>query len=226
MKLLYIGKNYPSFVAEAKRLGVSRNIPLSTLKSLRWGEEVLCATFESYGKRNDEDKLKNIGDAHLMCSFVFHSILIKSQKVSVALNMRLWERGFIRIVEEGGSVEVDRACGSYSVGVGVITTATVEDVYLILRELQDELNIKVKLMIGGPVWEVFSPGTRLPDAVFTRNLIEIDPMLLEFKGMGIKEVVPLGMERDNRVIRVKKYEQVKVKAKVDSELSALSAAYN
>jgi hypothetical protein len=36
MKLLYIGKDYPNFVEEARTYDVSRNVPISALANLEW----------------------------------------------------------------------------------------------------------------------------------------------------------------------------------------------
>jgi hypothetical protein len=49
MHLLFVGKNYPNFVAEARTYDVSRNIPWTQLAGLNFGDEIFCATFGNEG---------------------------------------------------------------------------------------------------------------------------------------------------------------------------------
>jgi hypothetical protein len=213
MKLLYVGKSYPNFVKEATRLGVTRNIPLKDLKKVAWGEEVLCAQFEWNGEHHEGTEKrpwKREGDAHLLCSFAVRNVLIKDPAISKALNQKIWEGDYIREVIEGGDVEVERACGSYTMGVGCVVTCDIETIYLLLREVEVELGKKAHVMIGGPVWEVFE-AIKMKDAKFSRGLIDLNtgrPLDFDGSGFGIKDVRPLGFDADNLVTRIHKYDQV------------------
>ena len=88
--LLYRGLNYPNFLQEAKVLGVSRKIPFNQLANLEWNQEVLVATFHTYGKHDESSEVKKdgslrwpngkplkIGEARIECSFSIKELLIQ-----------------------------------------------------------------------------------------------------------------------------------------------------
>jgi len=74
MSILCIRRDYPSFVAEAKRICASRNVPLASLKALERGEEILCGVWEPIKIPGPAVKEKRIGADRLLWSLIVTSV--------------------------------------------------------------------------------------------------------------------------------------------------------
>lgn len=74
MSMLCIGRDYPSFVAEAKSVCASRNVPLASLKALERGEEILRSVWEPVKIPDPAVKEKWIGADRLLWSLIVTSV--------------------------------------------------------------------------------------------------------------------------------------------------------
>ena len=204
-------------------LGVSRNIPLSQLANMVWGDTVLVGTFHSYDQvefptltkkdgslRFPNGRKRNLGEARIECAFAVRDIMVKDPKVSQALADKIIQECPIEEVIPDQHRIVQRACGGYVIGTqyvldGVDITTKIAHLYGLLLEVKKELNLEVvKVMIGGPVTHEFPAGTGLYDAKFTRGVVEI-----ETSGFDFSKEYESEHDGRNKVVRIHKYEQVK-----------------
>jgi hypothetical protein len=163
MRVLFIGTNYPHFVEEARLYDVSRNVPISALANLNWGDEIVCATYESanqyepvYQKNPDGTKTeligkqrkKNLGQANLLCSFTLRDIYVRSSGIAAELQRRLYLDGVVASWDHctatlSDCTPVARGCGNYNIGERALVVAPVSRVYEELREITEELKNRV-----------------------------------------------------------------------------------
>jgi hypothetical protein len=232
MNLIFIGKNYPNFVEEARKFDVSRNIPWTQLAGLNFGDEIFCATYESageyepmYEKNSDgtrtellgKQRLKNLGQANLLCSFTLRDIYVRTPGISQELNQALWHDGLVTSVEACSSdcTPISRACGSYTMGIRAIIQAPVSRIYEELKRIAKEHKLvggrKVHVMIGGKLKKVFEPGIFIRPIKFTRGLLTV-PDDIDF-GQDYEELHYQGdvtHSEDAYIVEVRKYGKIDV----------------
>jgi hypothetical protein len=199
LRLLFIGKHYPNFVEEARKYGISRNVPLKALANLTWGDEILCAQYQSAGIKEPKyesnldgtrtqigERTKNLGQANLLCSFTLRDIYVREPSIAAHLQNELYLDGLVAAWDHCMSdcTPIARGCGSYTIGERAIMRAPMSRIYEELRKITEKLkgvtdknghllNRKLHIMIGGPLCKVFEPGIFINPIKFSRNLIDI-----------------------------------------------------
>lgn len=190
MKLIYIGKEYKDFVKEAERYGISRNVPLNAIGGMEWGETVLCAIhnkypealFEALGKEPD-----GTGTADLLCSFTFDRLFIRDPQLHNAVMARLQELGFISGIEEADD-PIERDCGAYVVTSVTTVTVPLHQLVSLIRDMAKRLSVPAKVMIGGPVKDIYEEGEYIPHIKFSRGIMKWEdekPIITKVKVIGV-----------------------------------------
>ena len=202
--LHYVGGLYTpeKFVEEAKRIGVSRRIPLRSIRNLKWGDEVLCATWEPYkavliegGEEKEHSAGFKEGKARVFCSFKVTRLFVEDPDINYVLLAELhFIRGKVLKEVSSGVMQVERECGTYYVSGSVLVSASIEEIYEILSVIAP----KAKVMIGGELYREFSPPVVLDGVPFTRTLYKLWDEKTELKE---GEVVLI---QDHRIARTKK----------------------
>jgi hypothetical protein len=151
-----------SFIAEAERYGISRNIPAQQLKGIQFGDVINLMLWD--------------GDqAVLFAQFIVSQVLIRDTEISAEVGDKL--------VNEGRAVH--RACGSYVSGGGVILDqekATVREIVDLAEQLAAEKgDRKIKFMVGGKVSHQFPEPVPLGNhgPRFSRGFIKYSTGLRE-----------------------------------------------
>lgn len=133
--LTFIGKNQysmDSFAQEARQFGISRNIPIKTLKGMSVGDTI-------YVFMKDTNKR----------SFLFGSFRISgvTGEIPDKVIEKFQDEGKIEKSDEGGSaLFVQRACGSYTAGSGyIIKDCSIAEIV----EAVEKENPKARLMVSG-----------------------------------------------------------------------------
>ncbi|RKY57538.1 MAG: hypothetical protein DRP94_08610 [Candidatus Latescibacterota bacterium] len=201
--LHYVGGLYTpeKFVEEARRIGVSRRIPLRSIRNLKWGDEVLCASWEPHkavvierGEEKEHSAGFKEGKARVFCSFKVTRLFVEDPDTNFVLQTRLRARD--KIVSEALEEErrVERECGTYYTSGSITVDASIEEIYGIIADI----NPKAKVMIGGELHREFSPPVVLDGVPFTRTLYKLWDEETELKE---GEVVFI---QDHRIARTKK----------------------
>jgi hypothetical protein len=160
-----------SFIAEAERYGISRNIPAQQLKGIQFGDVINLMLWD--------------GDqAVLFAQFIVSQVLIRDTEISAEVGDKLVNEG--RAEPGGGGGEpVHRACGSYVSGGGVILDqekATVREIVDLAEQLAAEKgDRKIKFMVGGKVSHQFPEPVPLGNhgPRFSRGFIKYSTGLRE-----------------------------------------------
>jgi hypothetical protein len=171
--LIYVGKDYNDFIGEAKRYGVSRNIPAQSAYGLEWGEEVFCATFDPYTKEYFQAlgmEPNRTGNAKLICSFRFEELFIKEPPLHAAVMAELIERGLVSNIE-ATDIEIERDCGAFVISSIAEVKVEVGVLIQIIRDLAKKLDLKPQIMIGGPLIQEFPEEEYVPGVKFTRGMM-------------------------------------------------------
>ncbi|KYC53849.1 MAG: hypothetical protein AMQ22_00048 [Candidatus Methanofastidiosum methylothiophilum] len=184
--ILFIGKNYNSFLKEAKKKGISRNIPLTQAKRVNWGDRVYCSFHEKYftgGNYPSEivnfmGNLKQLGRARLICSFRVTNLYVKDnpELMSKFLKDERVQENITDITDhtEGGSQpgkSVDRDCGSYHIGASISLNMDTGEIIDVMNDIAGKEGIeKASIMIGGRVEQTFKNGEAVENIKFTRGL--------------------------------------------------------
>lgn len=188
--LLYVGRKYNSFLKEAKKEGISRNIPLNQGKTVKWGDRVYCAVHEKYPECDKNlyggnypteiqlilDEIKGLGRAKLLCSFRITNIYVKDKSLmDLFLEDKTVQKKIVKVEDftEGGTTEgkaVERDCGSYSITSGITVTMETEQIMTKINDIAGKEGIeKPKIMIGGKLERVFKES-ELDNIKFSRGL--------------------------------------------------------
>lgn len=144
-----------SFIAEAKKYGVSRRIAPKLLKSMNWGDWVYLVI-----KQNASDK-----SGLVFGFFVIEHISGVNQEVTKALA----EDGKIIATTGLGGLLVSRKCGSYTTGPSFTVDASISEI----SEKIEEVGGENWLMISGPFYEI-DPKVRLIGLDFFRGFSAFD----------------------------------------------------
>ncbi len=203
--LHYVGGLYTpeKFIKEAKRIGISRRIPLRNLKSLQWGDEVLCAEWKPWtavtyagGETKEHSAGFKSGDARIFCSFIIRHVFVENPEVNKALQEILRAQGKITdyLPQPIGGGRVERECGVYYTGGEILTSASISEIYQILQSLDP----KTKVMIGGELKSVYDPPVVVSGVPFTRTLLQIEKKETDL-GEGIVVMVI-----EHKIARTKK----------------------
>ncbi len=110
VKLTFVGSSYytqESYEREAQRLGVSRAVSFGVLKTLKFGEPILLASY--IGDPSSKDKTKKVGSAEVFGYFTFNGI---SHNLPTEYKEALLEKLTI-ISLNSNKQAITRACGNY-----------------------------------------------------------------------------------------------------------------
>ncbi|WP_018289613.1 hypothetical protein [Verrucomicrobium sp. 3C] len=127
------------FVAEAKKLGISRKVPTSLAKSMNVGDEVCVLDWT--GK-----------EAQHFCTFKIDSLLLDSALAKVVAD----KLGLT--ITSSGRRTVVRECGSFEVSCHFVTTAPIRTQI----EAAESAGPIKSVMIGGSITEEIHPPRTVP----------------------------------------------------------------
>lgn len=184
--LHYIGERIytvESFIAEAKKLGVNRCLPLKLIKSIKFGDKILLATFEPKkiitsqqlsfeGFEEEQEKIdgrknKKDGTAKVFGYFTVSGLNLRaSDAFKEALTAQL------DVVEsKDNNALYQRGCGSYLLGASYIITNTIEEVVSKIETLMLERKENVKVFITGAFTELTA---EISPINISRTVIAVD----------------------------------------------------
>jgi len=158
-----------AFEKEARALGVNRCLPLGFIKHIKWGENILLATFEPkvLAEGRDGRGNKRGGTAHVFGYFTVSGLsYIASAEFREAFTSLLCVTGSSERNET-----IQRQCGSYMIGRSCIISDNIEDVICKAQNLAEERGEKVKFFVSG----AFTPTVlTITPASFSRALITVE----------------------------------------------------
>lgn len=172
-----------SFIAEAKKLGVNRGMPLKQIKTMKFGDKILLATFdqklgqteqqlsfegfEAEQKKFDGRKNKKDGTAKVFGYFTVSGLNLRA---SDAFKEELTKQ--LDVVEsKDNNALYQRGCGSYLLGTSYIITNTLEEVVSKIEKLMLERNESVKVFITGAFTEL---NAEISPINYSRSVIAVD----------------------------------------------------
>jgi hypothetical protein len=195
-KLHFIGTKYKAFVEEARKKGISRNIPFNSAATLEWGDKIVCAVFKGYnwsrpifynGNYPTElqqmiEEFKGSGQAHLICDFQVTNLYVKDPEIMDAFQSDLQVKKRIVKIDDftddgkDPGKGVSRDCGSYNISSAIQITMELEEIVLKIREISKSLNKKPpSIMIGGELGKEYQQKI-IENIKFNRGLRSIkDP---------------------------------------------------
>ncbi|MEM3426087.1 MAG: hypothetical protein QXW42_04310 [Thermofilum sp.] len=175
--LHYVGKqlySIESFMREASKLGVSRALPMSLIKSLSWGDQIMLAIY--FEKKFDQSK---IGCAKVFGYFTVESVRHAEWTKEMADELA---RSLNVVGEKFLDVFVERRCGCYTIGYSVFVTNSLKDIINKAQMIEERRGIRGKWFIEGRFAK--TPEIVLEDVKFTRGLLKID-IDLDISSLGI-----------------------------------------
>ena len=162
--LHYVGKIYSvrKFIAEARRYGVSRCLPASIVKHLKWGQPILLAKY-----RRTED---GTGEAVVFGYFTISRL--RHANMTAEAERELRSRLRVRGVIDSGPQLVCRGCGSYYVGGLVLVEDEVDEIVEKAEEVAENYGIRIKWFVEGE-FRPLGPLILRP-AKFSRGLVKVE----------------------------------------------------
>ena len=158
--LHYVGGFYTpkKFIAEAKKLGISRRVAPNVARFMNYGDVVKLLDW-------------NKGQPLLFAEFVISGISMDAQ-ISEQLTQELIQEGKARLISQGGNTVV-RECGSYVASATYEIDIDLGEVVEKADEIAAKLQIKPKYMLTGHLTHIYNPPTVLnPAPRFTRGFIK------------------------------------------------------
>ena len=159
IKVHYVGKelyDIQSFKKEAKKYGVSRALPPSIFKTLKWGERIYLAQYKN-------------GKAIIFGYFVLTGLnYTGSEQLKQAVRN---DERLIVIHETFGGFEVRRKCGSYYVGSRVFVDNEFKEVVEIILERAREFGESIKIFAAGRFYETST--VHVEDVPFSRSIVKV-----------------------------------------------------
>jgi len=164
IRLHYIGKRFytmGSFIKEAKRYGVSRALPTSVIKKLKWNDKIYVAFYE---------KDKRGPYALVFGLFYVQGLNVGNKLVKDAIgnDKRLRVVKSVDFSGSGGKTVV-RGCGEYSISSVTYVDNELSELVEIIEDNAKKLNVLAKLMVTGPFVQI--PPIKLRGAKFTRSVV-------------------------------------------------------
>ena len=150
--LHFVGGYYKraSFVAEAKRTGITRRIAPNQAKGITFGDVVRLATWGQNG-------------AKAFGAFRIEQLTLNDD-IAEVVTRRLKAEGRATLSDSGGRMIV-RQCGSYELGPTWEVVAPASEVVELALAAADALGVKASMMVGGPLIELYDPPVAYPDDV-------------------------------------------------------------
>ena len=189
-KIHYVGKgvySIPTYIEEAKRLGVSRAFPKRFVKNIEFGQKILLSTWtftetQKVKDRHGWENIKRFGTAKIFGYFVVEGINLPAS----IMNQLIPKMEIIDIFDSKDTIV--RECGTYVVLAGAYVKDNIEKI----MELAEELDEKVKYFITGTFYEL--DQFEVEDMLFARTLVDFpenEEELPETNGDGTQEDVNL-----------------------------------
>ena len=181
----FVGGRYTpsSFMREARKFDVSRNITPQQTKGLKFGDVVNLMQWTE-------------GEAKLFGQFVVTRVFVRDSDVSSALTKRLLDEGRAR-PGGGGETKVMRDCGSYVCSGGVIVNEEEVSILEIVK-MEEAISTQlgkgqIKCMVGGKIVSEFSPPISLGKhgPKFSRGFIRFSTGAAKQQHNHPSEVVPV-----------------------------------
>jgi len=156
--LHFIGDNYKDdyrFILEARRNGITRNVPAQTARGFHYGDTVQLLRWKRGGKL-----------VYAFAEMVVNQVTLPkelSDKVAEALKDR------ISIHYDPSPLHIDRDCGSYDI-CGTFTVEGDIDIPDIIKAAQEiSKDEKFRCMVGGRLLKVYDTPIKFPGVKFTRG---------------------------------------------------------
>jgi len=205
-KLHFVGKGlYPKeiFIKEARKYGVARAMPISVVRTLKDGEPILLAYYET------EEKIPR---ARVFGYFTYEGVNVSGAPKAWT---KLKEIADLECVAAGGSggATVHRRCGSYTIAAICHSRKKLSlcEMVSVLELLAEETGEKVKIFVTGTFHEL--PEFVIKNIKFTRSIVTVD----------IPAELPELAELDYvTVFRIEDYEQRKRVPKKAKEVMPLN----
>ena len=189
IRLHFIGQRFYSikrFVKEAERHGVSRALPASIIKSLKWGDLIFLAQYKPRHDSND-------GIAHI---FGFMRVTGISVMASDKVKAMAREKLRITTMVDGPPRAISRACGSYIVSGTFIVEDELADVVKAYEEAAHRCGEKVSFLLDGSLTLLKHP-IEVEGVKFSRGILRLpiaDEELSEDDRISIEEALCLQAE--------------------------------
>lgn len=182
--LHYVGSKLYSekvFIEEAKRLGVNRCLPLRQLKSIKFGDKILLATYVPKAIKQEQillgesqeaqtfDKRKNKRDG---TAKVFGYFTVSCINLHAPDSFKIALTSQLNIVEtKDNNALFIRQCGTYILGMSHIITNSLNEVVSKIERLMLERNEKVKVFVSGEFTEL---NAEISPINFSRTVIAVE----------------------------------------------------
>jgi len=185
VRLHYIGRRFYSterFIEEARRYGVSRALPASVIKSLKWGDVIFLAQYEKGG-----------------IAHIFGFMRVTGLSVIASRRVREIARQRLSIDAEysGSGRAVVRACGSYVVMGTLIVKDALEDVVRAYEAASKECKEGVAFLLDGDLTLLRNPII-IEGMKFARGILRVpiaDEELADDDRMSVEEALCLKAEQ-------------------------------
>ena len=189
----YIGRYYQStdlFIREARRLGITRRVPMQIAASMQFGDRVILLRY---------DNRRVFAFAEMVITGV-----VFDERISKSIGERLVAEGRATFNPGGGACQ--RECGTYIV-IGTYTVADDVDLPEIIQaatEIAAQNGLKPFVMISGELYIVYDNPIFLdPAPPFTRSFMQFDRQPT-YKYLNNQ------LEAANRIIEIEGYEKKQV----------------
>lgn len=170
-KIHYVGKRLYSiekFEAEAKKIGVSRAIPIFLLgEKLKFGDMILLARYKFKEWRIvdvEKEDSKKFGDAEIFGYFIIDGLNLPTEITEKILpNLDV-----VSVDTPKTPILVSRECGEYVVMSSVQITNSLDEVVDEIKKIG-----KTKIFITGRYFPI-EPHIFIQDMTFSRHILEIE----------------------------------------------------
>lgn len=201
----------PRFIREAKRLGVNRAMPLSFLKTLTFGQNVLLGEHISEPIPNSDEV------THVVRVFGYFHLSGITYDAPDEVRKKVAER--LHVVEVTNAPltpqPITRACGSYCIIGGYVVTDSLEDIVKVIEDVSRELNYNsaaYRFFINGEL-NVFDSPVLIHNQKFFRGY-----KFVELEGLNFREDMPRPSVTEIYSYERRKYIKKKDRSALDSTL--------
>lgn len=181
--LNYVGSgvySVPVFEAEARRIGVSRGLPMRIIRTLSFGDKILLAQWNP--DREEQERLRpaaqeaggkyfRVGSAEVFGYFTVSGLSFRCEdpEMVAALVSTLHVQMLVEANER-----VDRMCGTGIIGVRYFVTDSVEDVIVKAQTVEREMGRgkRFKFFVTGAYSRI--ERMTLSPAKFSRGVVKVD----------------------------------------------------
>lgn len=161
--LHFIGDNYRDdyrFILEARRNGISRNVPLQVARGFHYGDRVQLLRWKRRGNL-----------VYAFAEMVVSSVVMPHE-ISQQVIDKMVDK--MELSYDPSPLHIDRDCGSYDIcGTWTVSDRTdIPDIIRIALEVAGDK--KLKCMIGGYLIKIYDKPIRILGVKFTRGFQKSD----------------------------------------------------